>query len=1180
MSYSSEVTADAPIWWGRFQETSGTTCTDASGGGHNGTYNNTPTLAVAGPIASEPSDTAVSFASASSEDMRVAFWSGLNIQTFTLEAWVKGTGTNQAIFGRQGTTGTPYCMFVDSTGHLQIVIKTSGTTGPSYSASGTINDGNWHHCVITRDNTTADLKFYIDGVLDSTVTGSSAPGTATSNGLAVASRGGSPFYNGSIDEPALYNTVLSGTRIAAHFNAAKNVVDASATATATATAAVVLGTGIDASATATVTGTAAMAGSDIGGSLTAAGSLSAAAVKGVVGAASLTATATATATASKTKNIDASATATATVTATMVVPFEPVSGTIDVDSDMGYPFTGTPPAPGPLISDGTIDFTFSGTLRNLNIPEDVGYRVLVVNMDGEPINELVRAIPGDVKKALSDHDQFSFTLSANDPDAADVQAHRDEIQVWRGKSLIFWGLVVRVRDDDLKLTVQCSGLTYYFTRRVFGEVPKKNMLTPSVYAWTPTYLPRSTPTTAPARSYSSHYTYNEHYSMGLSSSSGFTTQTADNDVIFFGDGVNLTTAGKTFVDGVLADTFGPNPNISIHVYDDNELSPDPSIDRAQARLDSITDYILTKLPGAFIHGNADAYRHAISSNSTSGGRNDNRRTTFRYRDDDGRKGHKQCVYQRFVVKNPKANQKKRLYTFSAFGYVANASGWAANFKGLEIVRYDPHKSNPDKAWRRRGYKKIVKSNYSVIGPGTPVGAWVRYQASVLLPNDGKSSIIEVRLYPPNGDIYWTEWWLTSDDSLWFKERDQASIVNHIVQHAQDPAYGKSDLNIGTYTPLTKVTRSREYLFSERQNVYDALAEWPTLANGMDFDVVVKPDKRTFRTWFPRRGNDTDVVLEWGGDIVNYTVDLDGTQISTSVILQNDGQGSSREERSVSDASQYDNMVLEKVYMVTPNSPASSWYQQALRGLARYRRPVIIPQITVRPDRTSDLLARVSLGDRIMVKIKDMWLDTAQMHRVTSITISPTGDRVTYDLYPEDINLTTLSKFGSTVKYKSAVQDGSVTTYPHNTHPEYAGAAYDDSSWSSGPAVVGWFKEASNPDFVYAAAYPPKTTVTEGHEVWIRKHVKCTGDMYLNVIGGDWFYVFVNGNLVGKPHGSRNHGGGGRWNIKVPQAYLDPSGDQVVTVHSQFRPDLYASDHPDSCFADVAVLGTYDPRLVL
>lgn len=221
MSYSSEVLADSPLIYWRLGEGSGTTAVDASGNAHDGTYNNTPTLAVGGALAGD-SDTAVTFTSASSEDVRVASFAGLNITTFTLEAWVKTTGSNQAILGRQGGTSVPYSMFVDASGFLQIVIRTSGTSGTNYSdTSGTvINDGAWHHIAVVRDAATSNtVYFYIDGVQKSSVASTATPNTGTSVGFAAASRGTTPFLNGSIDEAALYTTAVSATRITAHYNA-------------------------------------------------------------------------------------------------------------------------------------------------------------------------------------------------------------------------------------------------------------------------------------------------------------------------------------------------------------------------------------------------------------------------------------------------------------------------------------------------------------------------------------------------------------------------------------------------------------------------------------------------------------------------------------------------------------------------------------------------------------------------------------------------------------------------------------------------------------------------------------------------------------------------------------------------------------------------------------------------
>ena len=84
-----------------------------------------------------------------------------------------------------------------------------------------LTDGNWHHLVGTYDHTANQLEIWVDKVSKATLVPGGTPPTGTET-LYIARRwdnNGTVFFNGFIDEPAIYNTKLSSTRIAAHYDA-------------------------------------------------------------------------------------------------------------------------------------------------------------------------------------------------------------------------------------------------------------------------------------------------------------------------------------------------------------------------------------------------------------------------------------------------------------------------------------------------------------------------------------------------------------------------------------------------------------------------------------------------------------------------------------------------------------------------------------------------------------------------------------------------------------------------------------------------------------------------------------------------------------------------------------------------------------------------------------------------
>ena len=88
-SYSAAVLADGPLAYYRLGDSSGTTMTDSSGNGRNGTYAGSPTLGAPGLVIGD-TDTAVTF-NGTSQQAQVPYGSWMNTTSLTLEAIIKPT---------------------------------------------------------------------------------------------------------------------------------------------------------------------------------------------------------------------------------------------------------------------------------------------------------------------------------------------------------------------------------------------------------------------------------------------------------------------------------------------------------------------------------------------------------------------------------------------------------------------------------------------------------------------------------------------------------------------------------------------------------------------------------------------------------------------------------------------------------------------------------------------------------------------------------------------------------------------------------------------------------------------------------------------------------------------------------------------------------------------------------
>jgi hypothetical protein len=223
--YSAAVLNDHPTAYWRLDESSGTTVGDTSGNGNTATYVNGVTLGVAGAILNDP-DTAAQFDGVGGH---VEFTNVIGIgmgHDFTIEAWIKTTAPSPTGFS-QGYQGIGL-VWSDVAGVANDWILAelnnklaffTGNPDDTIIGSTTLNDGNYHYIVATRVQGGAK-NIYVDGVLEA---------TGVTNNFQLADNhnievGGntldSRYLNGAMDDVAIYNTALTPSQIAAHFQAA------------------------------------------------------------------------------------------------------------------------------------------------------------------------------------------------------------------------------------------------------------------------------------------------------------------------------------------------------------------------------------------------------------------------------------------------------------------------------------------------------------------------------------------------------------------------------------------------------------------------------------------------------------------------------------------------------------------------------------------------------------------------------------------------------------------------------------------------------------------------------------------------------------------------------------------------------------------------------------------------
>jgi hypothetical protein len=223
--YETAVMADNPASYWRFGEASGTSAADEVGG-RTGTYMGTYTLGQPGALAGV-ANTAAAFDNFGHANFGDVYDFGGNAG-FTLEAWVYPTAVQPTAFRRviskeaNGTGRFGYALgYMDGASAPTDVFCGRYNMATVEEASGSVAMplNTWHHLVCTYDGTT--IRVYLNGTLvDDAVSSLSLPNTTANLNVAQLSTGGS-YVTGRIDEVAIYTTVLSPTRVAAHRSAAQ-----------------------------------------------------------------------------------------------------------------------------------------------------------------------------------------------------------------------------------------------------------------------------------------------------------------------------------------------------------------------------------------------------------------------------------------------------------------------------------------------------------------------------------------------------------------------------------------------------------------------------------------------------------------------------------------------------------------------------------------------------------------------------------------------------------------------------------------------------------------------------------------------------------------------------------------------------------------------------------------------
>jgi Concanavalin A-like lectin/glucanases superfamily len=221
-SYATVIAPNAPLSWWRLSESAGATTMSDAQGVTSGTYVNGVTLGVAGALGAVDNTAAqfdglndyVTVARTISDDFSIEFWFKSTGGVGSGSQWYNAAGLVDAEVG--GVTND-FGVSLRADGRILAGVGNPDVT--IVSSTGGYNNGQWHHVVFTRTRSSGATRLYVDAQLQGSATG----GTQSLNAPPSIAFGrlqtGIQYYAGTLDEVALYTSVLSAADVTAHYQA-------------------------------------------------------------------------------------------------------------------------------------------------------------------------------------------------------------------------------------------------------------------------------------------------------------------------------------------------------------------------------------------------------------------------------------------------------------------------------------------------------------------------------------------------------------------------------------------------------------------------------------------------------------------------------------------------------------------------------------------------------------------------------------------------------------------------------------------------------------------------------------------------------------------------------------------------------------------------------------------------
>lgn len=223
-SYKGWALSWNPVAWWPLNESGGTTAYElvqGSNGVHSGTFS---TSGAAGAGFGSPHRAMAYNGSTSYTQIPLL----IGRTNFTIVFWVMTTTTGGSgqWYGGKGLVDGEVSGAANDFGISLVggnVAFGIGNSDTTITSTRTINNGLWHQVAATWDSGSGAMAIYIDGTLDKTGTGPTAPRTAPPSLRIASIQTANNYFAGSISDVFMYNQVLGSSQVSTLYSAASGL---------------------------------------------------------------------------------------------------------------------------------------------------------------------------------------------------------------------------------------------------------------------------------------------------------------------------------------------------------------------------------------------------------------------------------------------------------------------------------------------------------------------------------------------------------------------------------------------------------------------------------------------------------------------------------------------------------------------------------------------------------------------------------------------------------------------------------------------------------------------------------------------------------------------------------------------------------------------------------------------